>query len=96
MNEKFNNNLPIKISVKTWFVKAMTSEDTCYKCGKKGSEIQLQYCFGCKKQYCLDCVGLVESEECYSNYVKYYVRCPKNQKHHMNSTWLAGTNRDEN
>jgi len=70
----------------------MVEEKKCAKCGKTDD---LQWCFVCKKNYCLDCVSLVESDDCYSNYVKYYVRCPINKKHHMNSTYLAGTNRDE-
>ena len=65
----------------------MALKEKCAKCGK---EKNLQWCFDCEKYYCIDCVELIESDEVYSNRVKYFVRCPISQKHHMNSTWLDG------
>ncbi len=66
---------------------AVNEENICAKCGIKENSRELHYCFGCKKCYCSDCVKLTESDDCYSNYVKYYVNCPIDKKHHMNSTW---------
>jgi hypothetical protein len=63
----------------------MTNTKQCAKCGKKED---LEWCFGCEEYYCLDCVGLIESDDCYSSYVKYFLRCPVNNKHHMNSRYL--------
>ena len=74
-------------------MKFLTTEKTCAKCGT--TSYKLQWCFGCKKYYCLDCVELSESDDTYSDYVKYYVYCPVDRKHHMNSTYLQGTNRDK-
>ncbi|MFW9923213.1 MAG: hypothetical protein ACFFDW_08015 [Candidatus Thorarchaeota archaeon] len=66
----------------------MDSKEKCAKCGSEKQH--LEWCFDCKKYYCLNCVELIEGDEVYSNYVKYFVRCPIDQKHHMNSTWMGG------
>ena len=63
-------------------------EEICAKCRKADPKNDLQRCFDCKKYYCLDCVYLIETDECSANRIKYYVKCPVNQKHHMNSVWL--------
>ena len=65
----------------------MAVKEKCAICGK---EKNLQWCFDCEKYYCLDCVELKESDEVYSNHIKYFVRCPIDHSHHMNSTWLGG------
>ncbi|NHJ84805.1 MAG: hypothetical protein FK734_05040 [Asgard group archaeon] len=64
----------------------MIAKEKCTNCVKKKN---LQWCFDCEKYYCIDCVELIESDEVYSNHVKYFVRCPVDYTHHMNSTWLG-------
>ena len=67
----------------------MSEDLECAKCSKKiMNDDDLEYCFDCKKYYCLDCVRIVESDDCYSNYVKHYIYCPIDKKHHMNSRWM--------
>ena len=63
-------------------------DSICAKCKEPLDKDNRHYCFGCKAYYCENCVTMLEGDDCYSNYVKYHVYCPKDMdKHHSNSCW---------